>query len=42
MTDSNLNYWGLIGVPVGLVICFGVALLVWLRDELRAGPEDDK
>jgi hypothetical protein len=37
-----LNYWGLIGVPVGLVICFGVALLVWLRDELRAGPEDDK
>jgi len=28
-------------VPVGISICFGVALLVWLRAELRAGPEDD-
>jgi hypothetical protein len=42
MTDSNLNFWGLICVPVGVAICFGVALLVWLRDELRAGPEDEE
>jgi hypothetical protein len=42
MTDSDLNLWGLIVVPVGLTICFGLALLVWLRDELRAGPEDEK
>jgi hypothetical protein len=41
MTDSNLNFWGLIAVPVGLLICFGVALLVWLREELRAEPEDE-
>jgi hypothetical protein len=40
MEDTNLNLWGLIVVPVGLVICFGLALLVWLRDELRAGSEE--
>jgi hypothetical protein len=42
MTDSNLNFWGLLCVPVGVTICFGLALLVWLRDELRAGPEDEE
>jgi hypothetical protein len=41
MTDQNLNFWGELVVPVGVGICFGVALLVWLRDELRAEPEDD-
>jgi len=41
MTDTNLNYWGLISVPVGVCICFGLALLVWLRDELRTGPKDE-
>jgi hypothetical protein len=42
MTDSNLNFWGEIAVPVGLSICFGYALLVWLREELRAAPEEDE
>jgi hypothetical protein len=42
MTDIDLNTWGLIVVPVGVSICFGVALLVWLRDELRAGAEEKK
>jgi hypothetical protein len=41
MTDSDLNFWGELVVPVGLLICFGIALLVWLRDEIRAGPEKD-
>jgi hypothetical protein len=41
MTDTNFNFWGLLVVPVGVTICFGVGLLVWLRDELRAPPEDD-
>ena len=27
----------MIVVPVGLAICFGPAVLVWLREELRAG-----
>jgi hypothetical protein len=42
MTDTNLNFWGLIAVPVGVSICFGVALLVWLRDEIRAPKEKSK
>ena len=42
MEDTNFNFWGLIVVPVGLLICFGVALVVWLREELSAPPEDDK
>lgn len=41
MEDTNYNFWGLIVVPVGLLICFGVALLVWLREEISAGPEDE-
>jgi hypothetical protein len=40
MEDTNYNFWGLIVVPVGLLICFGLALLVWLRAELTAEPED--
>jgi hypothetical protein len=42
MTDINLNLWGLIVVPVGVTICFGPALLVWLREEIRAGAEEKK
>jgi hypothetical protein len=40
MHDTNLAYWGLWVVPLGLAICFGYALLVWLREEWRA--KDDK
>jgi hypothetical protein len=36
MEDTNLNFWGELVVPVGVAICFGLALLVWLRDEFRA------
>ena len=36
MTDTDLNLWGLFVVPVGVALCFGVALLAWLRDEFRA------
>jgi hypothetical protein len=42
MTDSNLNIWGELCVPVGLLICFGVALVVWLREEIRAGSKDSQ
>jgi hypothetical protein len=41
MTDSNLNIWGVLSVPVGVSICFGVALLFWLRDEIRAGSKEN-
>ncbi len=41
MEDVNYNYWGELVVPVGLLICFGVALAVWLRQEWAAEPEYD-
>ena len=40
MTDTDLALWGMIVVPLGVAICFGPALLVWLRDELRAGAAE--
>lgn len=40
MDDTNLALWGMIVVPLGVAICFGPALLVWLRDELRAGADE--
>jgi hypothetical protein len=42
MSDINLAYWGMIVVPLGVAICFGPALLVWMRDELRASAEEKK
>jgi len=42
MTDTDLAMWGLIVVPIGVAICFGPALLVWFREEIRAGAEEKK
>lgn len=42
MSDINLAYWGEIVVPIGVAICFGPALLVWIVEELRAEPEDQQ
>ena len=42
MTDSNLNFWGELVVPVGLLICFGPALLIWFLKELKAPKEDER
>ena len=38
----NTNYWGLWVVPVGVLLCFGPALLVWLKLELSSKDEDEK
>ena len=40
MTDMDLATWGLIVVPIGVAICFGPALLVWLREEFAPGSDD--
>ena len=40
MKDIDLAFWGLIVVPLGLAICFGPALVVWIREELQAGAEE--
>ena len=42
MDDTNLAFWGMVVVPLGVALCFGPALLIWLRDELRAGAAEKK
>jgi hypothetical protein len=37
----NTNYWGLWVVPVGVALCFGPALLVWLKAELSEKEEEE-
>lgn len=34
--QNDLNLWGIFAMPVGLVLCFGPALLAWIREERRA------
>ena len=36
----NSNYWGLVVVPIGVLLCFGPALLVWLKLELTDRDKD--
>jgi hypothetical protein len=40
--DSNL--WGIFAMPLGLLLCFGAPLVVWLLAELRGDeqPSDDE
>jgi hypothetical protein len=40
MQDIDLALWGMIVVPIGVAICFGPALLVWVREELRAAAAE--
>ena len=40
LDDSNI--WGFLAVPVGVTICFGPALLAWIKEEYFAEPTDHK
>ena len=37
----DANWWGLITMPIGLLVCFGPAVIVWLRAE-RDTRESDR
>jgi len=39
LLNSDLSIWGIIAMPVGVAICFGPALVVWLKDELKSDEE---
>ncbi len=41
LLNSDLSIWGVLAMPVGVALCFGPALLVWLKEELR-GPGQRK
>jgi hypothetical protein len=35
MLDMDLALWGIYAMPLGLLICFGPALLAWLKEEIK-------
>ena len=38
--DSNI--WGFLAMPLGVAVCFGPVLLVWLKEEYFASPPEDR
>ena len=39
LLNGDLSIWGVLAMPVGVAICFGPALVVWLKDELKSEEE---
>jgi hypothetical protein len=39
LIDSNI--WGFLAVPVGVLVCFGPALFVWVREEYGPSSRDN-
>ena len=33
MNGFDMNWWGILVVPLGVVLCFGPALVAWLASE---------
>ena len=41
LLNGDLSIWGVIAMPVGVAICFGPALVMWLKAELGAAEKDE-
>jgi len=41
LLNGDLSIWGVIAMPVGVAICFGPALFMWLKAELGAAEKDE-
>ncbi len=39
LLNGDLSVWGIIAMPIGVAICFGPALVAWLKAEVAS--EDD-
>jgi len=39
LDDSNI--WGFLAVPVGVAVCFGPALLAWIKEEYFSKTTDE-
>src|SRR5438309_12009453 len=37
--NGDLSIWGIIAMPVGVAICFGPAVIIWLEAELKSDDE---
>src|SRR5438034_3805226 len=42
LLNGDLSIWGVIAMPIGVAICFGPALAVWLKEEMRGGDGEKK
>jgi len=34
LLNGDLSIWGVLAMPLGVALCFGPALFVWLKEEL--------
>jgi len=39
---GDMNYWGLVVVPIGVAICFGPALIAWVKAEWFTDTQSEK
>jgi hypothetical protein len=40
MLIDKVNVWGFLAVPVGVLICFGPGLFVWLKEEFKTSSSE--
>lgn len=36
---SDMNWWGVLAMPVGVAICFGPVIIAWALAERRKGTD---
>ena len=41
LLNGDLSIWGVLAMPLGVALCFGPALLVWLKKELGASEDHE-
>jgi hypothetical protein len=40
--EPDLNLWGIFAMPVGLIFCFGPALIAWIMIEGKTPAPDER
>jgi hypothetical protein len=40
LLNGDLSIWGVITMPIGVAICFGPALVVWLKAEFKSEEDE--
>ena len=37
--ELDMNWWGVVAVPIGVAICFGPVLVAWALAERKPAPQ---
>jgi hypothetical protein len=40
--DLDMNWWGVIAMPIGVAICFGPVLIAWALAERKTKAQPEK